>query len=324
MKHSLRNISSIMAMVAIGAMMACDSWIYDDLADCPQEVVFHFYRQIPCETQPYYPADIREVRVYAFDDNDVLAGQFTATNLTLTRDTFLTVPFDQQGDFRFVAWAAASFDNYSVASIQPGVTTRQQLMLALSHPDGIVQERPAPLYMGELSSPLGRHYQPGEGTHRDTVRINMQQLTYRVNLTVYGLDASAPYDAFITDDNDQYDFYGHIVGGRPSFHYTSLIDRQGTVLRARYTTLRLAENRPTRLSIVNTATGREVFGTRLVDDLIMYRGVFGEPPYSLSCDHDFNVIIVLERDTQVTTETYMTVRATVNDWNVVYRNAVFR
>lgn len=317
MKLTLRNISNVMALAAIFATTACDSLIYDNLKDCSQELVFQFYRQTPCETQPYYPVDLKDVRLFVFDEQQILTEEYAAADLTLTSDYKLVVPFDHQGDFTFVAWGAGDMADYDESAFTKGVTTKDQLTMTLKHAAGEVAAKPSAFYFGEQNDPVGRHYTHREGSHSDSVAINMQEMYNRINLTVYGLDSTVTYNSYIADTNDSYDFEGNRVEGRPEFIYSSQQDQRSGILRSRFTTLKLEENRGTRLVIENAATHVAVFDVKLVDELIMYRGIFGEPPYSLQCDHDFNVVVVLTLDK--TTGTYMCIQAVVNDWNVVKR-----
>ena len=72
--RSVHYIAFIMLLVY--CLIGCNSAVFDDLGSCPQGVYFQFYRQTPCEQFPGYPSDIREVRVFVFDDEDLLVGEF--------------------------------------------------------------------------------------------------------------------------------------------------------------------------------------------------------------------------------------------------------
>lgn len=85
--------------------------------------------------------------------------------------------------------------------------------------------------------------------------------------------------------------------------------------------MKLAEGRNVRLAITNTTTGKVVYEVNMVDDLIMYRGDSGEPPYKLECDHDFNIVIVFQENPEKG-ENYMLMKVVVNDWNVIKREVI--
>ena len=72
--RSVHYIAFIMLLVY--CLIGCNSAVFDNLGGCPQGVYFQFYRQTPCEQFPGYPSDIREVRVFVFDDDDLLVANF--------------------------------------------------------------------------------------------------------------------------------------------------------------------------------------------------------------------------------------------------------
>ena len=79
-------------------LIGCDFAVFDDLVSCPQGVSFHFYRQTPCEQFPNYPSDIRQVRVFAFDANGVLVGEFSDKKVLLSADYSLSATFRINGN----------------------------------------------------------------------------------------------------------------------------------------------------------------------------------------------------------------------------------
>jgi lipoprotein len=79
--------------------------------------------------------------------------------------------------------------------------------------------------------------------------------------------------------------------------------------------MKLEEDRNALVSLLNKTTGDILYTANLVDDIIMFRGDAGEPPYSLECDHVFPITLKLKNEK----ETWMLVQATVLDWNVVSR-----
>ena len=55
----------------------------------------------------------------------------------------------------------------------------------------------------------------------------------------------------------------------------------------------------------------------------MYRGIFGTPPYTLDCDHDFNVILWLERQQPPAVGTYMAGADNVDTEQDFYHQSAF-
>ena len=325
MIRTFRKLSSALVVALAMALVGCDSMIYEDLTDCPQEVTFHMFRQTPCDgTVRYYPQEIKDVHIFAFDQTNTLVRKFSASNLVLTPDYRLTVPFDIQGKFTFVAWGSDSIDCYKTSDFTEGVTTKSELIESLTHPAGRVDEMPSRLFFGQYGDSLTRDYKAKSGSHLDTLGLNMLEYTYRLTVNIYGLDSTKTYKVYITDNNDAYDFDGHMLTGRPEFAYNAEPDRYGTLLSSSFTTLQLTEGGNSRLIVYNETDDKEVYNAKLVDDLIMFRGGRTLPPYSLDCKHDFNIHLWLEKDPVVTTDTYMVVRAIIDDWNVITRSVTPR
>lgn len=298
-------------------MYSCDSMIYDDLSECPQGVNFGFYTQTPCESGPSYPAAIKQVRVFAFDENNVLVEEYSANNIALSADYLLETPFYQIGTFTFVAWGGEDLSTYDFTQFTKGTTTKQQMLLSMKRQGEQVSVHPLPLYYGASAQSLVINDRTNLGSIFDLVSLNMQELTNRVRFTIHGLSKTDNYSVVITDDNSKYDLDGDFATDT-RFDYITDIRRDGDMLKADFTLMKLAEGRDTRLTITNITTGKVVYSVDLVDDIIMYRGDSGEPPYSLECDHDFNIIIVFEPNPE-SPETYMLLNIKVNDWNVVTR-----
>ena len=80
MKRNLR--SRIVATLAImtGTFFlggGCDSVIYEDMLDCPQGVYLRFYTKTPCDADSLYPADIKNLNVFVFDEEDRFVAEYT-------------------------------------------------------------------------------------------------------------------------------------------------------------------------------------------------------------------------------------------------------
>ncbi len=313
----------IMLAISLAMILSfsnCNDFIYDDLSDCPQGVNFQFYRQTPCEQSPYYPSDIKQVRVFAFAQNGILVEEFSAGNIVLSSDYLLETPFYKIGTFTFVAWGGDDLSGYNFSAFEQGRTTKQEMIVSLKRAASQATNKPKQLYVGE-SGPLTIEDRTNLGSIFDLVSFNMQELTNRLNFKIQGLSVNDEYKITLTDNNSKYDFNGDFVADN-RFEYITDVRKEGDVLRADYITMKLAEGRDTWFTITNTTTGKVVYDVNLVDDLLLYKGQFGEPPYNLACDHDFNIIIVFAPD-EDNPETYVLWQVIVNDWNVVKREVIF-
>lgn len=298
----------------------CDNLIYDDLSDCHQGVDFAFYTQTPCESGPSYPAVIEQVRIFAFDSNNVLAEVFEDKNAILSSDYFLRTYFNKVGTFTFVAWGGADLDSYNFSSFEKNKTTKDQMFVSLKRQSAEFAEKAQPLYYG-VSNPLTITNRADMGSIFDYVKINLQELTNRLSFNIQGLSKVSEYSVTITDDNGVYDFNADFAPDSRFNYITDVYHNDGNLL-ANFSIMKLAENRNARLTIKNKTTGKIVYEVNLIEDLIMYTGDSGQaPPYSLECDHDFVIVIKFEGNPEAL-ETYMLLKVVVNDWNVITRPVI--
>ena len=298
-------------------LIGCDFAVFDDLVSCPQGVSFHFYRQTPCEQFPNYPSDIRQVRVFAFDANGVLVGEFSDKKVLLSADYSLSATLRHTGKLTFVAWGGSDLEAYDFSDFQEGVTTRQEMQVSLRLKNGRISSAPGPLYVGLASISLENRKDMGSVYER--VAFNMQELTYRVHFTISSIGSPFPIDEEfvirIEDDNGVYDFNGRIALCERFEYATEAIHDAEGALKADFTLMKLEEGRNAFVSLIDKTTGEILYTANLVDDILMFRGDAGEPPYSLECDHDFPITLKLKYEK----ETWMLIQATVLDWNVVSR-----
>lgn len=317
---------SLLLLALLGglALSSCDRLIYDDLSECPQGVRFSFHYRTPCMSAPTYPADIREVRVFAFDERGLLTASYEAHKLSLSGDYRLETDYHRVGKSTFVAWGGSDLSQYDFSPFVVGRTTREEMIVALARQgDGVSKPLP-PLYVGEpVDGPLVQIDRSRLGSHFDEVRFEMHQLTNRIRLTVIGLDPRWRYSARIEDDNSRYHLDGTFADDH-RFSYRSPVEEQkGGLLKADFDVLRLDLGRHARLYITDETNHRTIYEANIVEDLIAYRGEYYpetmEPPFSLRCDHLFNIVIRL--DDHYEPGTYLALRVVVNEWNMVSRKA---
>ena len=313
--RSVHYIAFIMLLVY--CLIGCNSAVFDNLGGCPQGVYFQFYRQTPCEQFPGYPSDIREVRVFVFDDEDLLVGEFSDKKAVLSADYSLSATLRHTGKLTFVAWGGSDLEAYDFSDFREGVTTRQEMQVSLRLKNGRISSAPGPLYVGLASISLENRKNMGSVYER--VAFNMQELTYRVHFTISSIGSPFPIDEEfiirIEDDNGVYDFNGRIALCERFEYATEAIHDAEGALKADFTLMKLEEGRNAIVSLIDKTTGEILYTANLVDDILMFRGDAGEPPYSLECDHDFPITLKLKYEK----ETWMLIQATVLDWNVVSR-----
>lgn len=295
------------------AMFNSCQWIDDDLSDCPQQLTLKFARKTACDTQRYFPSDIKNLRVYLFDEDEKLLETVSRDDITLTANYDITLPYRSRGVNTVVAWADQYDEDYSITDSEKATTKLSDMQLKMKAvPDN---RHLSVLYHG--LSKFERQESDDRGSIIDTVWCDMQQITNRLHIQVFGLPEQQDFDIRLHDDNDAYDFRADIIPGRPEFVTTAPTMKHDKVRRLDTTVMKLTEGGHTRLAIYDYIAEKEIFSINLVDDLLMYRDQFGNPPYNLECDHDFNIVIVMDKDVKF--GTWMMISAVVNEWNVVQR-----
>ena len=146
---------AIFIMLLACCLIGCDSAIFDNLSGCPQGVNFQFYSRTSCEQFPNYPSDIRQVRVFAFDEQDVLVGEFSDKKAVFSADYSLPATLRHTGKLTFVAWGGSDLVAYDFSGFKEGVTAKQEMWGALRLKDRRVSSVPAPLYVGLAGDPGG-------------------------------------------------------------------------------------------------------------------------------------------------------------------------
>ena len=306
-----------LAIVLFCCLAGCDSIVYDDLSGCPQGVNFEFYRQTPCEQSPYYPTEIRQLRIFAFDEKERLVDVFSEKDITLSPDYRYSVPFNRKGKFTFVAWGGSDLSAYDFSSFKKGITSKQEMKVALRLERKRVPSAPGPLYIG--FSGISSDGKEESGTVYKRVAFNMQELTYRIHFTIKSTPVPFPVGGNflikIEDDNGVYDFSGKIAPCERFEYTTDVVCDTNGVLKADFMLMKLDEGRNAIASVIDKTTGKTIYTANLVDDIILYKEDFGIPPYSLECHHDFPITLIFINGR----ETWNLIRATVLDWNVVSR-----
>lgn len=191
------------------------------------------------------------------------------------------------------------------------------MQVSLRLKNGRISSALGPLYVGLASISLENRKDMGSVYER--VAFNMQELTYRVHFTISSIGSPFPIDEEfvirIEDDNGVYDFNGRIALCERFEYATEAVHDAEGALKADFTLMKLEEGRNAFVSLIDKTTGEILYTANLVDDILMFRGDAGEPPYSLECDHDFPITLKLKYEK----ETWMLIQATVLDWNVVSR-----
>ncbi|PLB87336.1 hypothetical protein C0T31_00120 [Dysgonamonadaceae bacterium] len=285
---------------------SCDSLIYEDMNDCPQGVYVKFYSKTPCDVDSLYPSDIKNLRIYVFDANDVFVKEYAVDNVTLSNNFEFLIPLEGFGMYSFIAWSGID-DRFTVNSLQPGKTIKDEALLQLKCSAEIAENlEGTKLYMG--TSPSVLLPDPQEyGSYYAHTAVNMLEITNRIQVIVEGFAHPEDYTVYFTIHNGNYTVKGNIIEGEHLNYYCSGIICENNLLTANFTTLKLETGFDDWLYL-QTKSGETVFYQEDFLGTILMQN----PEINLNCDHDFVIRFKVKEDEG----TYVVVGVWVNDWQI--------
>lgn len=295
-------------------LSGCHSEVFDNLSDCPQGVDFAFRVQTPCDATPVYPAGIKQVRLFAFDEAGKLVREISAKEMTLSEGYLLRTDYYRVGTSDFVAWVGSDLSLLDFGSFTPGVTTREQMIVALKRQADSYKGLLPDIYVGRpVGGPLTQEDRTKIGTIYDQVTIQLEQITNRLRITLTGLDPEHSYSVRVEDDNSKYYINGTFAPDTRFNYLPEDLAMKGRNVTATIDVMKLATRRGALLIVTDETDGKEIMRKNLIEELLL-ANVPGASarPYSLECDHVFDIKIKFDA--------YVAVRATINQWNIVFRD----
>lgn len=317
MKRQLHYIAGLIATLLLSSCHPC---VYEDLSKCPQGVDFGFYVQSPCATEPSYPAEIRQARLFAFDEQGRLVREIPVPELNLSKDFLLRTDYYRIGKSDFIVWAGSDLSLLDFGSFTPGTTTKEQMIVSLKRQAESFAGLIPPIYIGRPDKgPLTQEDRSALGTIYDRVDIRLDQITNRLRITLNGLDPEHKYSVRVEDDNSKYHVDGTFA---PDSRFTYLpedLAMEERTVTATIDVMRLAKGRNAYFVVTDTTDGKELMRVNLIEELLLSdKGDANKRTYSLECDHLFDIRIDFDLDLE--TETYVAVTAIINKWNIVFRD----
>ena len=307
MKSKLYNRIAAALLLITGIMMTgngCDALIYEDMLDCPQGVYLKFYTKTPCDTDTIYPADISNLNVFVFDENDRFVADYTEENVTLSSGYEMLIPIYPHGKYSFVAWANVD-NHYEMKNLQQGTTTKENLLLQLKQSAGMaVDLKGETLYAGTSDHVFLPDPESVLGAFYEHTSIRLTQYVNRIDVIVEGFAVPQDYKVEITMRNGDYAVNGDILLNGDAMQYPPEYSYGDSTLTAKFNTLKLETGYDDWL----TLKGKE-------DEVLYHEDLLGtlllqNPDVNLSCDHDFVIRFkVKEND-----DTYVVTEVWVNDW----------
>ena len=307
MKRNLQKRIVAALLLVTGTMLmngGCDAVIFDEMLDCPQGVYLKFYSKTPCDTDTIYPADISNLNVFVFGENDRFVAQYTEENVSLSSNYEMLIPIYPHGKYSFVAWANVD-NHYEMANLQQGTTTKEDLLLQLKQSAGMaVDLKGATLYAGTSDHVFLPDPESVLGAFYEHTSIRLTQYVNRIDVIVEGFAVPQDYQVEIAMRNGDYAVNGDILLNGDVMQYPPEYSYGDSTLTAKFNTLKLETGNDDWLTLKwneeKVLYHEDLLGTLLLQN----------PDVNLSCDHDFVIRFkVKEND-----DTYVVTEVWVNDW----------
>ena len=307
MKRNLQKRIVAALLLVTGTMLmngGCDAVIFDEMLDCPQGVYLKFYSKTPCDTDTIYPADISNLNVFVFGENDRFVAQYTEENVSLSSNYEMLIPIYPHGKYSFVAWANVD-NHYEMANLQQGTSTKEDLLLQLKQSAGMaVDLKGTTLYAGTSDHVFLPDPESVLGAFYEHTSIRLTQYVNRIDVIVEGFAVPQDYQVEIAMRNGDYAVNGDILLNGDVMQYPPEYSYGDSTLTAKFNTLKLETGNDDWLTLKwneeKVLYHEDLLGTLLLQN----------PDVNLSCDHDFVIRFkVKEND-----DTYVVTEVWVNDW----------
>lgn len=309
-------LRAIAAMVAVSALTACDSAIYDDEGDCDIHYRLQFRFDYNLMWADAFSHHVHSVAVYAFHPDGTFAWQRRESGLHLAADGY-TMSLDgvEPGQYRLIAWCGMdnSFlgtepESFTLPELVPGESDERELqcrMERIREADGSASSRSDlwPLFHGtvadvEIIDPNSLEADGQTVVYtcnlmKDTnrVRVILQQLSgddLDVNNFTFRITSDnghMAHDNEVLDDETityhPWNTESGVAGvGQPGLAAPGRAGEPGftpvRVAIADLTVARLIYGRPMTLTVTNTQQ-ETVASIPLVDYAVLVKGNYDEP-----------------------------------------------
>ncbi len=267
--------------LAVTSILSCDRLIYDDLEACPRGVYINVLAQTECADTPTYPA-VKQLNIFAFDENDVFVGTQQIDNPALSADYELLMPVEKPGNYSFIVWGGIN-DQFTIVPSQSNTIKKQDLLLQLKE-----QNKKAEDLTG-IQVYVGTTPRVNVGLETDMfvhTKANIRETTNRIKVSVEDLKNSENYVVELHSGNIAYSFGGTIINKSAVEYPTQVLYPNSTTLTADFTTLKLEDGRNSILVVKEKETGVEIFRENLIGVILLSPS---EANINLRCLNDFEV-----------------------------------
>jgi hypothetical protein len=274
------------------------------MLDCPQGVYLRFYSKTPCDADSLYPADIKNLNVFVFNEEERFVAEYTEENVTLSGSYEMLIPIYPHGQYSFVAWAGID-SHYELQNLQQKVTTKEDLLFQLKQAAGLADNlKGTALYAGTSEHVFLPDPESVLGAYYEHTAICLTQYTNQIEVIVEGMQQPVDFSVEISMRNGDYAINGDILLNGQALLYPPEYIYGDTTLSAKFTILKLETGYDDWITLKGKENEvlykEDMLGTLLLQN----------PDVNLSCDHNF----VIKFKVKENNDTYVVTEVWVNDW----------
>lgn len=272
-------------------LAACSDWVNDDLGSCVTRYRVGFSYDYNMKYAEAFPAEVRSINVWVFDDEGHLAFRGEAQGYTLAVDDFYIDLDLEPGRYSFLAWGGlGDGEAFSVANAgNPAAMSDLGCSLNLKEDDAekYSDHEMHGLYHGIVENVTLERRQNQHTLQ--TVTVPMMKDTKRIAVMLQHIDGSPigrdDFSLSITADNALLDWDNSVMAS-PVFTYRPWAVSYGTTsgdtetkattsvstLLAELSTSRLMAAAGHRLKVVRHTDGKTIIDIPLVKYLLLVKG----------------------------------------------------
>lgn len=301
MKRYIQTGLIVSIITVVVFLSGCIKEDYD--SSCISGIRVSFYSKVPCLADTVYPAQIRDITLGVFDENDRLVTIVQKDNIEFNKNYTEDIELTNGRSYTVVAWTGIKSPIIELSDFQKGETQEHDLLFRLKRLKDVAYSlEGTQMYFGEIqnikSVSLGVF---------ENVAINLQEITNRLTVSLTGWKGSAEdYEIYIESDNGAMEIDGVIADDDIIKHYPVMKEEAGE-LKAKFSLLKLDVLFNNTFIIRNKVTNKEIYRGSLLNSLLLKN-----PNLNLECNHDFFASFELEDKggSEIITEIW------VNDWLV--------
>lgn len=318
-----RILIRALALLPFLFLGGCQSFLHDQLGECPREIEVSLYTQTNCDAARTYPEDVKSVLLIAYNEKgEAVATQTHEGPISAETKVRMTVPASES--IRVAAWSGLYKDHFDLTS---NAKLQEQFAQLKANQDLKGQRIRQGISPVVALKPLNQM-----GAQEVTpVEVNLLELTNRIKVHITGLEESDKISVDVVAANDRYSAEGKMLrtGNDTPYRYLAYTKSKpntfvgpaepGCVpaingeLTVEVTTLALRSGQNNWITMRKTGNELPFFQKDLLG-LLLFASKKGAP-INLYCDHDFTVELVVKRCPNCS-EGYAVTWITICNWGV--------